>query len=466
MSENMHQNALKKSIKGLGFMEETKRIYPNNSLGAHVLGFVGDYNQGLGGLEYLYEKELKGNSGKMILEGDPRGRQMITGYREVEEPQHGVNIITTLDYFLQHRAQSILQQQIDRYLAERGSVIILDVRNGEVIAMANSPSFNPNSWQKQPIWSTLRNSSVSDMYEPGSTFKVLTIAAAINENIVEADTVITVPEQIFRYRRKIREAHKRKDGESDQKTVHEILRDSLNVGTTLIAEKLGEKMFFKYMQDFGMGKLTGIEAPGEAKGILRPLKNWSGVDLAMHSFGQAVAVTPIQLAMAIGAIANEGTLLKPKVVRYLSFWENMTIQAIPKTKIRQVVAPKTARQILSIMTDVVDNGTAQIVKIPGYSIAGKTGTAQKPKANALGYEKDKYISSFVGVFPASQPQFLILVMIDSPQEKYYGSTVAGPVFRELALDMISRYNIPPDRKPYPNVLKRRPIQKRPIVKND
>lgn len=429
------------NLRGIGFIKTEKRVYPYGNLACHVLGFVGLDNQGLGGLEFRYDKLLKGSSGKVILERDPRGVQLVSGRRDISPPHDGEHIITTIDPRLQYSAQKHLENAVVSNGAAKGQVIVMDPKTGSILAMACYPDFDPNSYKSNTFH---KNATVVDVYEPGSVFKPITLSAAINEGIAEPDTVFFVPETLQVKNRVISEAHERASGSSSRKTVTDILSESLNVGTSLIAMRMGEKTFYNYMRDFGFGQKTGIQFSGESRGMLRPLARWSGVDIAMISFGQGIAVTSIQLAAAVGAIANNGMYMQPRIVDYTTDHTFETRRAVPITEKKQVIRPETARKMVDMMINVVEKGTGTATKIPGYYIAGKTGTAQKVKENGFGYEPGKYVASFVGFFPAHNPKVLILVSVDSPRKSIYGSTVAAPAFKAIAKDIIDYYNIPPE----------------------
>ena len=274
-------------------------------------------------------------------------------------------------------------------------------------------------------------------------FKPIIVASVLEEKLVTPGTIVTVSETLRVYDRTVKEAHARPEDDDDQQTVSDILQKSLNVGTSLLAHQLGEKKQYEYMKAFGFGGKTGVHLPGESRGILRPRSRWSKVDSTMMSFGQGIAVTSLQMAAAISCIANKGRYMQPRIINYITNATETTHKADPITMKRQVISPKVAEVLSQMMRGVVDHGTATNVKIPGYSIAGKTGTAQKAKENGLGYEKGKYIASFVGFFPVADPQYVILVMVDSPTRSIWGSTVAGPIFKEIARDIINYFNILP-----------------------
>jgi cell division protein FtsI/penicillin-binding protein 2 len=445
VDDDVYLSLKKRNIEGLNFIKEEKRVYPNQILAGDVLGFVGIDNQGLAGLEYVQDTLLKGSPGKILLEGDPIGRQLISGKRRIIPPYDGGHITTTLDKRIQYSAEKHLKDGVLYNQAISGQVIVMDPRNGDILAMADYPSFDPNNYSEYPI-KYRKNSCVTDVYEPGSVFKIITVAAVLEEDIVTPGAVIEVPEEIDFNGALVREAHKRDEEDTDQKTVSDIIVESLNVGTTLLADKLGKNKLYKYSRFFGFGKLTGIKIAGESSGLLRRPDIWSGVDVAMISFGQGLAVTPLQLACAVSAIANDGILLRPRIIRNINFSNGRTVKHRPILEVERPISKKTAKEVVKIMTRVVDEGTGQIARIPGYSIAGKTGTAQKARKDGRGYEKGKYVASFLGFFPADDPKILILVVVDSPERKIWGSSVAGPIFKNIALDTIDHLNILPHKR--------------------
>ena len=437
-------NVLSKlDIKGIGFIKQEKRVYPNDSLASHVLGFVGIDNQGLGGIEYKYDSLMKGTAGKLIIESDPKGRQLLSGLREYTAPNDGHHIVTTLDEYIQYISQKYLKEGIQNNVAKKGHVIVMDPTTGHVLAMAAYPEYDSNEWQNNS-YEVLKNGCVADAYEPGSVFKLITISAALEEHVVTPGMTLQVPETIKVYDRTVSEAHHRKEGDVDSKTASEIIEQSLNVGTSLISERLGEAIFYKYIREFGFGSKTGIQLPGESHGLLKPPKKWSGVDYAMHSFGQGLAVTSIQMASAVSAIVNDGLYIKPKIVDYTANSSFTTRKSSSPTSKKRVISTQTAHQVKTIMEKVVTQGTAGTAAIPGYRIGGKTGTAQKARANRRGYDPNNYIASFIGFFPFDEPKYVILVMVDSPEKSIWGSSVAAPIFKNIAKDLIQYYGIEPE----------------------
>lgn len=432
----------KLELKGIGFISREKRVYPNKHLAAPVLGYVGIDNQGLSGMEYYFDSLLKGSSGKIIIDGDPRGNRLISGQMKQIQAKHGGVIVTTIDKRLQFFAEFYLGEAVSKYQAKHGQVIIMEPETGDILAMAIVPTYNANNWQNSQV-NQRKIIPISNMFEPGSIFKLIILAAALEENIVSVGSKLHVPEQYKLYNRTITEAHDREAGDSGVKSVTEIIEQSLNVGTSLLALKLGEERFYNYMQGFGFGKKTGIELNGEASGMLRPLKSWSGVDIAMMSFGQGIAVTGLQMTAAAATIANGGVYVKPRIVQYIAEKESINRQAIPILRGHRVISEDTATKVLQVMQNVVERGTGTGLGVKGYLIGGKTGTAQKAREDGRGYAAGEYIASFVGFVPVDKPKVVIFVSIDTPIGGYYGSTVAGPVFKKLAEQVIDIYNIPP-----------------------
>lgn len=431
-------------LLGIGTYQTEKRVYPQDSLASQVMGYVGIDNQGLSGLEYKFDTKLKGSSGKIIVERDPRGFQLMTGQRKTIPNYDGLHIVTTLEAPIQYKVEQALKKGVEASQADSGQVIVMNPNTGDILAMASYPNFNPNIWNEFEK-AHRKNKTIGDSYEPGSMFKIITVAGAIEEKLVHANTIFHVPEHLKFYTTVINEAHERPAGEGSSKTVKEIIRDSLNVGTTLIALKLTDKKLYHYTQEFGFGQYTDIDLPGESKGLLRDIKYWSKVDVAMISFGQGIAVTALQMASAIGTIANGGTLMRPRIVSYLTNAELTTKHTIPIEEKRRVISKETAKEVSEIMESVVSDGTGKLAQIPGYRIAGKTGTAQKPRIDGRGYEAGAYIGSFVGFFPASKPEILILVSVDRPRTSIWGSTNACPIFKEIAEFIITYKQIPPDQ---------------------
>ncbi|MFA5878586.1 MAG: penicillin-binding protein 2 [Candidatus Margulisiibacteriota bacterium] len=442
-SQNIYKKINALNLEGLGFIKEEKRVYPYKNLTSEIVGFVGIDNQGLGGIEYEFDKFLTGKPGKIILENDPRGYQIISGLKEIIDPTYdGGNIYTTIDFYLQYIAKKYIKEGVEKNKASRGSVIILNPNTGEVLAMANYPDFDPNNWRKTKS-AYLRNSAINDLFEPGSIFKIVIISSILEKKIATPDTFFTIPTSLKIGKYTINEAHKLGKG-SYQKTVSQILIESLNVGTSVLSQKVGKDTFYNYIKKFGFGEYSGIDLPGEAKGILRTKEHTANIDLMMMSFGQSISVTPLQMTLSFSVVANGGYLLKPRIIQ--SFTDQYGyLKSIPKIVKHQVITKETAANLTNILIKVIDQGTGSLAKIKGYSIAGKTGTAQKPNLQTGGYLKGQYMASFIGFLPATKPKVLILVILDSPRTSIYGGTTSAPIFKKIALKIIDYYNIQPDR---------------------
>ncbi len=437
-------------LSGVECVREEQRLYPNGRLAAHIMGFVGLDNQGLSGLEYLYDSFLKGSPGRIVVEGDACGNRVISGFkRTLDAACDGGTIITTIDDYIQYVAQKYLHESIVENGAKGGIVIVMDPRNGDVLALGSYPDFDPNNWVESDSGS-LKNRVIGDVYEPGSTFKIISIAAVLEEKLARPTDVVYVPDSMELGGRIIKEAHQREAGESNYRSVSQIVEKSLNVGTAMLGMRLGEKRLYSYIQKFGFGTKTGVELPGESRGLLRDVKTWSGGDIGRISFGQGIAATPIQMIAAIGVIANQGQLVKPRIVDHIVYNQDKSIKGIPVVHRGTVVSAKTARMMTEMMVQTVERGTGVIARVPGFWVAGKTGTAQKPGMHGMGYAPGEYIASFTGFFPAYHPQYLILVAIDTPRKSIYGSSVAAPVFRKIASDIVFYKSMKPERRITPN----------------
>jgi cell division protein FtsI/penicillin-binding protein 2 len=429
-------------LPGINAIREDERVYPHGVLAADIIGFVGIDNQGLGGLEYRYDAILKGTPGKLVVEGDPRGARLLSGQKTAERAFDGGRLYTTIDMTIQFFTQKYLREGASGFQAESAQAIVMNIKTGDILALADYPEFDSNHWRDAPVRDR-RNSAVNDVYEPGSVFKVVTVAAALDLNLVTTQSVIIVPENFTIGGRNVREAHGRSAGESDRRTVSEILEKSLNVGTSLLAKQVGKENFFRYIEAFYFGKPSGVELPGESKGLLRDVKTWTEPDIAMISFGQGIAVTPLQMATAVAAVANGGVLVKPRIVRQISYQAGTSVKGIPVESRGRVVSKHTSSEMLGVMEMTVDRGTAMGARIPGYRIGGKTGTAQKPRTDGRGYDPGKYVASFVGVFPIDDPTYLVLVLVDTPRGSIWGSTVAIPIFRQIATKVLDYYDVMP-----------------------
>lgn len=425
-----------KGLKGVGFIEESDRFYPRRELAANVIGFVGVDNQGLAGLEYEFNDYIEGEEEIVIIEKDAKGRSIKYAGKWLNTSK-GCDLITTIDEVIQHIAEKELKKAIDTADAKEGVVIVMEPSSGDILAIANYPSFNPNSFNKygQLSWT---NRTVTYSYEPGSTFKLILAAAAIEENLVRPDDLFYCENgQIEIGGIVIHDTHKYK-----WMTAKQIIGKSSNIGAVKIGKKIDKELFYEYIDKFGFGKKTNIDLPGESHGILKRPARWSRASLGAISIGHEIAVTPIQLITALSAVANEGVLTKPRIVKTISKHGSI-VKEFPSKPVKRVISKETGRKMTDILKYVVTDGTGVLAAVDGYPVAGKTGTAQKIDPETKSYSKKKFVASFIGYLPADAPVVSILVMIDEPKNMIYGGKAAAPVFRKIAAQVMRYLRIAP-----------------------
>jgi cell division protein FtsI (penicillin-binding protein 3) len=415
-------------LEGVGFIKEHRRFYPNSEIGAQVIGFTGVDPKGLEGLEMHYDALVLGEAGFLMTEKDARGTGLSFDKPAVQGGSPGHSLYLTLDKNLQYIAEKELAAGVRAAKAQAGSVVVLDPQSGEVLAMASQPDYNPNAVQKSRA-KQRRNRAVCDAFEPGSTMKPFVVAAALNENAVRPGQKIDCENGRYRVGgRTIHDTHK-----YQLLSVEEIVKVSSNIGSAKIGKLLERQRLHRYLTAFGFGVPTGIDFPGEAAGLLRRPEQWFEADLAAISFGQGVSVTALQLALATATIANGGTLMHADLVKKVVNPYGETVETREPKAVRRVVSEQVARQVSRMMAAVTEEeGTGSRAAVPGFSVAGKTGTAQKVDPVTGGYSADKRVASFVGFVPAEAPRLVILVMIDEPKGQTYGGLVAGPVFSRIA----------------------------------
>ena len=430
-------------IAAVGQVDEARRFYPHGQLAAHVLGFVSVDSQGLAGLERRLDTQIRGEAQEVEVARDAHGRVFHKGTFGTK-PLEGARVELTLDAHLQDVTERELAAGVAASRARAGAIIVMDPKTGEILALANEPAFNPNDPGDRagPEWrNRSRNRILTDPYEPGSTFKGILAAAALDRGVVRPGDALFCENGNYRYANKIiHDVHGH-----GWLTMAESIQYSSNICATKIADRLGKERYYQYLRDFGFGDRTGIELPGEEPGILRNVSTWARIDLATHSFGQGVSVTPLQLVAAFGAIANGGTLVRPFLVRRVVGAGGEVIQETKPTAVRRVIKPETARVATQVLRRVVEErrGTGVKARIEGYPVAGKTGTAQKVTPGAHGYS-GKYIGSFVGYLPADAPRAVILVMIDEPAGRGFGGTVAAPVFQKVGTAIMKAMGVEPE----------------------
>src|SRR6478672_9239179 len=419
-------------LSGFGFYPEERRSYPQGSVAAQVLGYVGIDGDGLSGLELQFDKQLSGHAGHETIVKDPGGRVIDVEQQRPEIP--GRDVFLTLDHTIQANAEEVLRETVHKWHAKSASAIVLDPRTGAVLAMAVQPGYDANRFPSAPR-DLQRNRTVTDTYEPGSTFKLVTVAASLSERLVSPSTRFTLPYSLKVADRVVHDAEQRG---TVNYSVAQILAHSSNIGAIELAEMLGPTRLSKWIARFGFGRSTGIDYPGESPGIVLPVDKWSGSTIGNVPIGQGIAVTPVQMAAAYGAIANSGVWVQPHLV------DHVRGRKPAKVHRRRVVSPSIARELMGMLQGVVSSeGTGGEAAVPGYLVAGKTGTAAKPDSHG-GYSDTNYVASFVGIVPASAPRAVILVSIDEPQGQIFGGLVAAPAFRDIARFALQYMDVPPD----------------------
>jgi cell division protein FtsI (penicillin-binding protein 3) len=423
----------------IGWLDDSRRYYPNKSLAAHVLGFTGTDGRGLEGIEAKYEPEIGGSPGKAVTRKDGAGREIFSLDEGYVPPSTGDNLVLTLDEQIQY----IVEKELDRIVAQfhpvSATAIVMEPKTGEILAMANRPGFNPNNWQRYrpQAW---RNRAVTDTYEPGSTFKLVTAAAALDEKVISPSDGIYCGDGFIRVGgRTIHDAHK----ETGSLTFSEVIQKSSNVGTIKVALMLGPERLYKYARAFGFGDKTGVDLPGEASGTLRDLDDWSGVSVASVAIGQEVAVTPLQMLDAMNTIANGGVRPVPYIVSEVVKKDGAVKSVAPEGPGTRVISAATAAKLTKILCTVVEEGgTAIEANVRGYQVAGKTGTAQKFDPSIGRYSKERYTSSFVGFVPADDPRISVIVVVNEPKGEIYGGLVAAPAFRSIVEQTMVYLKVP------------------------
>lgn len=425
------------NLRGIHFQKEPKRFYPKRDLTAQVIGYVGTDDEGLSGIERQYNARLRGKPGRLLISVDARRRWFGSVQKQ---PEPGENIVLTIDEKIQYIAERELEAAVAESNAESGTVIVQDPRTGEVLGLANRPTFNPNL-SREITPAKLKDHAVSDVYEPGSTFKIVAIAGALEEKL-------TRPQEIFDCQMGsiVINGHRIHDWKPyGNLSVADILAHSSDVGAIKIALRLGEERFYKYIRDFGFGQKTGIELPAETRGLTKPLDRWSKVSIGAISMGQEIGVSPVQLAAAISAIANDGTWVAPRIVAGTTA-PNQPAQTIAFHPVgeRRVISPLASAQMKQMLQGVVLHGTGKKAILEGYSSAGKTGTAQKIDPATGTYSRTKYIASFAGFAPVNSPVVTVVVVLDSPRGRYHGGDVGAPVFQRIAQQVLEYLHAPHD----------------------
>jgi cell division protein FtsI (penicillin-binding protein 3) len=423
-------------IEGIGVLNESQRFYPKRNLMGHLLGFAGMDNHGLEGVELKYDPILRGEKGWAVVERDALGHSI---FQKGLDPSRGNDLVLTIDEVIQHIAETELDAVMEQTQAADASVIVMNPKTGEILAMAVRPEFNPNrvEFQHPDQW---RNRAVTDPYEPGSTFKIITASAALEERVASPGDIFYCEEGRMAVAGGVIRDHE-KEGFL---TFREVIQKSSNIGMIKIAMRMKDEDLYRHIRAFGFGEKTGIDLEGEAAGTLRDPRSWSGRSLASISIGQEVAATPLQVITAVSAIANSGMLMRPYLVSAVRDADGRVIRTIGPEERRRAVSPETAGKMMSILEGTVaKTGTGEKAAIPGYQVAGKTGTAQKIDPVTKKYSMQDTVSSFIGIVPAEDPRIVVLVVVDSPKGVAWGGTVAAPVFKNVAEQVLRYLGVPP-----------------------
>lgn len=429
-------------IPGIEFSPEQVRMYPEGRFGSHLsgfLGFDGDVRKGQYGIEGAFDDKLKGTQGYLKAEKDAAGRWIAVGGLSLAPAVNGDDIVLTIDRAIEHEACKKLDEAVQKHGADSGSVIVMDPKTGAILAMCGDPDFDPNDYGKVDDPKAYSNPAIYFQYEPGSVMKAVTMAAAIDQGAVSPATTYTDDGEVKIGKYTI----KNSDGKAHGiQTMTQVLEESLNTGAIFAMRQVGPKTFASYLEKFGFGEKTGIGLPGESAGDLSTLRPDKEIYAATASYGQGVTVTPLQLTAAFGAIANRGTLMKPFVVKEIRHADGTVTKTQP-VEVRSVVRPETATTVGAMLVNVVKNGHGKRAGVPGYYIAGKTGTAQVPRTDGPGYQDDVTIGTFAGFGPVEDPAFVMAVRIDRPRDVQFAESSAAPLFGNLAAFILHYLDVPP-----------------------
>jgi len=424
-------------LDGIEFVPERNRFYPNKTLASQALGFTGLDGYGLEGIEFSYDRYLRGSDSNFTVFKDALGKVFNEKHNK-NAHSSGYNIVLTIDRALQYITESALQETVKKYSARSGMAIVMEPQTGAILALAQAPFFNPNAYTdfNKELW---RNRAITDPFESGSTMKIFSAAAAIDSGNIKASSIFYCEKGAYKIGKNIVHDIKKYGWLSLQ----QIIKYSSNIGAVKISEKVGSRRLYTTFQKFGFGAKTGSDSPGETAGSLSHYKNWTTMDTAAVAFGYGFSVSAIQLITAASAIANDGILMKPYFVKAITDQSGQPLKQFQPRTVRQVISKRTARTVRNIMKTVItQGGTGTNAALEGYTVGGKTGTARKLDENGA-YSDSKHIASFVGFTPVENPKLTILVVIDEPKGKYYGGTVAAPVFRRIAREALNYLNIPP-----------------------
>jgi cell division protein FtsI (penicillin-binding protein 3) len=427
-------------LKGIGYIPERNRFYPNTTLAAQALGFTGLDGDGLEGIEFFYDRYLKAadNSYKVFKDALGEGFNPDTG---PVTSARGNNLVLTIDSNIQFITESALQEAVDRYSARSGIAVVMHPGSGAILSLAHYPQFNPNAYTEydREYW---RNRAITDPIEPGSTMKIFSVAAALESGLLTPNSIFYCENGAYRIGKNVVHDIKRHGWLSLQ----QIIKYSSNIGAVKISEKIGAKKLYQTFRYFGFGEKTGVDCPGETAGTLAHYMYWSKIDTGTIAFGHGISVSALQMIRAVSAIANDGILMRPYIVQAITDRHGKTVKTFKPRQVRRAISAQTALRVRNIMKTVITKGGTGInAALEGYAVSGKTGTARKLDENGK-YSNKKHVASFVGFTPSDNPEIAIVVVIDEPREKFYGGTVAAPVFKRIAQETLNYLGIPPREK--------------------
>ncbi len=453
-SRSLREKLRAKNLRGIYFEHDSSRIYPNGSMLCHVIGFTDFEHRGIQGVEASMEEYLHGQDGYRFIEHNRVGQEIVPYRGQEHAPRDGCQVHLTVDLNLQNIVENEIDAAMQEYSPQKATIILMRPQTGEILAMANRPNFDLNL-RSEAKPEEMKNRATIDMMEPGSTFKIVAAAAALNERKLRPDSTVFCENGLWNFNGTALHDHRA----FSYLSVRDILIRSSNIGAAKLALSVGEQKFYEYVRRFGFGERTGIELPGEINGLIRPPQSWSKISITRIPMGHEIGVTPLQMTVAMATIANGGKLMTPRIVKSITTSEGKTVSSLSPAMLRQVISPETAREIGDALRGVVsDRGTAAAAAVPGFTIAGKTGTAQKvdPKG---GYEHGKYVVSFAGYLPAEHPEFVGLVVLDdahtSKPELNYGGLIAGPIFSRVA-EKAAQYL---DLRPQEQIRKAIPVER-------
>jgi len=429
----------KLDLDGIYIQDETKRYYPQNELAAQVIGFTGTDDTGLYGIEIQYESILRGVDGRAITEKDVFGNVLPGNIKSYIDPVDGKDIALTIDSQIQYITEKNLEEVCTKYNAPGATAIVMDPQNGEIFAMATYPGFDPNNYQDYDAYS-YKAGAISFTYEPGSTFKIINVAGALNNNTVGKDQVFDLPPSIRVSDRIIKEIFRTSN---IQYSTREIIKYSSNIGAVMLALSMGDRLYWESINEFGFGQITGIELPGEERGIVHDYRTWPASTIGALAIGQSISVTPLQLLRAVCSIANGGYLVKPTIIKEI-YLDGAGREGEPAGDRNAIISSGTADSIKEMMLAVVEEGTGTNARIEGVEVCGKTGTAEKVNENGIGYSEGRSITSFIGFAPYDDPRIAIIIVVDEPKGKertVWGGTVAAPVFKNIMEYSLNRLKV-------------------------